>query len=86
MQVNFQEELQKAIEKTKSIISQDDIKFVKENYKYEKIQNGYQYIFYAWRLHQTSESTRTRVKNLIKHQIGYYSSQSGHTIPSHLID
>jgi hypothetical protein len=86
MQVNFQQELQKAIEKTKSKISTSDLQFIKENYKYESIHGGFQYIIYAYRIHQLSEYERKTIQQLLKKGIGFYSSQSGHTIQSNLID
>lgn len=82
MEVSLKDILQKEIEITKRLIAEDDIRFVKENYKVEESGN---YILYAYKIHQLSQLMKDKVSSLRKRKIGYYSSQSGHTIPSYLI-
>ena len=79
MQVNFQQELQKA--KTK--FSEEEITFVKENY--EKTNGGF-YVMYAYRLYEMPSYTKEIVDILLRKGMGIYTSQSGHIVPSALID
>ena len=79
MQVNFQQELQRA----KSKFSEEEIAFVKENY--EKTQGGF-YVMYAYRLYKMPSYTKEIVDILLRKGMGSYSSYLGHMVPSSLID
>lgn len=79
MQVNFQQ----ALQKRKSKFSEEEIAFVKENY--EKTNSG-NYILYAHRLYKMPSYTTEIVDILLRKGMGIYNSQSGHIVPSALID
>lgn len=83
MEVSFQEALQKEIEIKKQLITEEDIKFVKENYQ---IQESGNYFLFTYKIKQLPKNMQNKVSSLKKRKIGYYSSLSGHSIPSYLID
>ncbi len=86
MQVSHKQALQEANQKTKSLITQEDLDFIKSQYKLEKSGS---YILYAYAIvmmRYDKPQIAERVNSLLKRGIGHYSNLSGHTIPSSLID
>lgn len=79
IEVNFQQELQKA----KSKFSEEEITFVKEHY--EKTESG-NYILYAYRLRSMPSYITEIVDILLRKGMGIYTAQCGHIVPSALIN
>ncbi len=86
MQLSFQEAFQKATQKTKSLITQEDLNFVKSQYKKEKSGSYILYAHYIAMMKYDKPEISKKVNSLLKRGIGHYTPLSGHTIPSSLID
>ena len=84
MQVSLKDALQKANHERKSVISDQDPDFIKSQYRLEN-STGH-YILYAHVIGYDKPQLRRKVNALLRKGIGHYTSNSGHTIPSYLID
>lgn len=70
---------------TERKLSKEEILFIKDNYRDETLQSGC-YILYAYKLHQSTDAIKKSVQDLLKKEIGIYSSQSGHVVPKQYLN
>jgi len=86
MQVSLKKALHEVNQKTKSLITQEDLDFIKSQYKLEKSGSYILYAHVIAVMRYDKPQIVERVNSLLKRGIGHYSNLSGHTIPSFLID